>query len=404
MFKILFREALSAIAANKSRTLLTLLGIVIGIASIVTVIAVGNGGKSIIMKEFEGLSPGTIYITRNYMSKQHRREKLTDKDLKNLEKYVEEIEDIAPIISMNTVVKTGYLQKKISIVGTNNNYIHFVEYSLDTGRVFTKDEVRQQEKKAVIGSLISEEFFPEGKAVGKYFNAFGTPFQVIGVLKRKEKSDSISISDPDKNYNNVIVVPVGIFKRFFGGKKGYSTVLARVKKLPKLEEAKKKILNVLNKNHGLDKDNNSKFIVIGMKDQLDMINKVVGSITTGVAILAGIALLVAAIGIMNIMLVSVKERTREIGIRKALGARQRHIMLQFLIETILLCGGGGIFGLGVAYGSSFIIAHYAHWPVIINPNTGIIAVILSIITGLFSGLYPAVRAAKLPPQEALRYE
>ena len=244
MFKILFREALSAIAANKSRTLLTLLGIVIGIASIVTVIAVGNGGKSIIMKEFEGLSPGTIYITRNYMSKQHRREKLTDKDLKNLEKYVEEIEDIAPIISMNTVVKTGYLQKKISIVGTNNNYIHFVEYSLDTGRVFTKDEVRQQEKKAVIGSLISEEFFPEGKAVGKYFNAFGTPFQVIGVLKRKEKSDSISISDPDKNYNNVIVVPVGIFKRFFGGKKGYSTVLARVKKLPKLEEAKKKILNV----------------------------------------------------------------------------------------------------------------------------------------------------------------
>ncbi len=409
MIRILVGEALSAIGSNKSRTILTLLGIVIGIASVVTVIAAGNGGKAIIMKEFEGLSVNTIYITPNYAEaysekRRHRIEHLTDRDIRNLEKYVPEIEDISPIASASTLVRVGEIEKKISVVGTNTNYINFVEYRLRMGRIFTEEEVKDQSKVAVIGSLVAETFFPGVNPVGKFFIAFGTPFMVVGVLAKKEKSDTISISDPDKTYNNVIVVPIGVFKRFSFMRRGYKTVLAKVRKLSDVALAKRKILAVLAKNHGKWEGRYNKFSITEMKEQLNMVNKVIGSVTAGVAILAGIALLVAAIGIMNIMLVSVKERTREIGIRKALGAKKTQIMIQFLIETLLLCGGGGLFGLGLSFIAAYIIGFFAHWPVIINLTTGIIAVLLSVLTGLLSGFYPASRAANLAPQEALRYE
>lgn len=408
MIKLLFAEALFAITTNKSRTLLTLLGIVIGIASVITVLAAGEGGKSIILKEFEGLSPTTLNIMPNWqdgnLNSSFKYESMDQKDLTDLEKYGTHITSIAPITSLRTVIRVDDVEKQLSVTGTNSNYIDFVEYELESGRVITEEEVLSQEKVAVVGYTIKEEFFPDTKATGKYITAFGVPVKIIGVLKRKEKTDTLSISNPDDGYNNVIVVPISLFQRLFGQDGDFQMVLCRANTIKDIPAARTEILKILNRNHGKWDDRVSKFMVIGMKEQLDMINKVVGTVTIGVAVLAGIALLVAAIGIMNIMLVSVKERTKEIGIRKAIGAKVWQIRTQFLIETLILCGGGGLMGLGIALAASKLIAHFAKWPVIIDPGTAVFAVLLSLITGLLSGYYPAVRASRLIPHEALRYE
>lgn len=408
MIKLLCAEAFFAITTNKSRTLLTLLGIVIGIASVITVLAAGEGGKSIILKEFEGLSPTTLIIMPNWqdrsLNSSFEIEAMNKQDLINLEEFGTHITSIAPITSMRTLIRAGDVEKQLTVTGTNSNYIDFVEYELESGRVITNEEVLSQQKVAVVGYTIKEEFFPDTKATGNYITAFGVPIKIIGVLKRKEKTDTISISNPDDGYNNVIVVPISIFKRLFGQKGDFTQILCKAISIADIPDAKKEILKILNKPHGKWDDRVSKFMIIGMKEQLDMINKVVGTVTVGVAVLAGIALLVAAIGIMNIMLVSVKERTKEIGIRKAIGAKAWQIQTQFLIETLLLCGGGGLMGLGIALAASKLIAHFARWPVIIDPGTAVFAVLLSLITGLLSGFYPAVRASRLIPHEALRYE
>jgi len=408
MLKILFKEAIFAVTANKSRTFLTLLGIVIGIASVITVLAAGEGGKSIILKEFEGLSPTTLQIMPNWQDYSYNHsfdiEGMTARDLDDMEKMGKSFSSIAPISNMRSVIKVDDVEKQLNVTGTNSNYIDFVEYELEAGRIIVEEEVHSQAKVAIIGQLIKEEFFPDSEAVGKYMTVFGTPVKIIGVLKRKEKADTISISNPDDGYNNVIVVPISLFDRLFAGTRDYYTVLCRANSIEDIPKAKKEILNLLAKNHGKWDDRVHKFMIFGMKEQLDMINTVVGTVTIGVAVLAGIALLVAAIGIMNIMLVSVKERTKEIGLRKAIGAQEWHIKTQFLIETLLLCGGGGLIGLGLAFAASYIIGYFAHWPVIINPGTAAFSVLLSLLTGLLSGFYPASRAANLIPHEALRYE
>jgi putative ABC transport system permease protein len=408
MLRSLLGEAIDAIIANRSRTLLTLLGIVIGIGSVITVIAAGEGGRTIVMQEFEGLSPTTLQISPNWglggRDEPFDPEPITDRDIDDLEEEVPLVESITPLRSMSAIVRRGEIEKRLAITGTNSNYVEFVEFELAAGRIISPQEETEQAKVTIIGSLIADEYFPGEDPVGKHIVVRDTPFLIVGVLERKENEYSVSLSNPDESFNNAVVVPISVFRRFFGGEQGYWMVMAKATSIPVIDQARQDVLSVLARNHGLWNDAEAKFRVDGMKEQLDMINTIIGTITAGVALLAGISLLVAAIGIMNIMLVSVKERTREIGVRKAIGAKYRHILMQFLIETLLLCGGGGAIGLGLAAGAAHFIARLAGWPAVINATTAGLAIGLSLVTGLLSGFYPAARAAKLPPQEALRYE
>jgi putative ABC transport system permease protein len=408
MFKFILREAVSSILLNKSRTILTLLGIVIGIAAVITVVAAGDGGKVVIMDVFKGFSPTTLQILPNYRDLQQNSlfkiTLITDKDMEDFVKNIPEIQSVTPIKQSRTLVRVGDVEKQLSVTGTTNSYIDFVEFKLDRGRVITQDEATNQEKIAIIGATIADEFFKGEDPIGKYIIAFNTPMQIVGVLERKEKADTISIMDTSAEYNNAIVVPIGVFRRMFGTDQGFQTVLAKAEDISSITQVRKKVIQILDRNHGKWDNRVSKYMVFSMDEQLALIDQTIGTLTLGVALLAGISLLVSAIGIMNIMLVSVKERTREIGIRKALGAQEDSIMLQFLIETILLCGGGGLVGLGLAFFASFLIGLIAHWPAVVRIETCVLAISLSVITGLFSGFYPASRAAKLSPQEALRYE
>jgi putative ABC transport system permease protein len=403
MFRFILREAVFSILLNKSRTILTLLGIVIGIASVITVVAAGDGGKLVIMDVFQGFSPTTLQILPNYRDMQQnslfKMSLITNKDMVDFEKNIPEIRSVTPIKQARTIVRAGGVEKQLSVTGTTNSYIEFVDISLAQGRIITQEEADRQDKIAIVGAGIADEFFQGEDPIGQYIIAFDTPMQIVGVLSRKEKADTISIMDTSATYNNAIVVPVGVFRRLFGTDEGFQTVLAKSADIASIPEVRKKVIQILDRNHGKWDNKVSKYMVFSMDEQLALINQTVGTLTLGVALLAGISLLVSAIGIMNIMLVSVKERTREIGIRKALGAQEDWIMLQFLIETVLLCGGGGLIGLGFAYFASFLIGIIAHWPAIVRIETCVLAISLSVITGLFSGFYPASRAANFRPRK-----
>ncbi|MEM5948296.1 ABC transporter permease [Spirochaetia bacterium 38H-sp] len=409
MFKSIFLQALSSLRDHPSRTFLTLLGVIVGIAAVITVIAAGSGGKAIIMEEFRGMGPDTLIIQANWMELSLKRElkpeKLTAEDLEDLKKYAEKSKHFTPIIDMRAIIQVGKKQQELSVTGTTNEYINYVDIGLAEGRLISTEEVEKKKKVAILGADIAHELFPTASPLGKYIRISGEPVLIIGILLHKEKTYGVSLSDPDETYNKAIVVPVTIFDRIFNTRiRGYDMVFCKAKNLSDIAAAKKQILEVLSRRHGFWPGGAAKFMVTDMKSQLEMINNVTSTITTAVAILAGISLFVAAIGIMNVMLVSVKERTREIGIRKAVGAKRRHIMMQFLIEAILVCGGGGLIGIGAAFLAAKIIAKSAGWPVIIDNNVVALAFFLSLATGLISGLYPANKAARLIPQEALRYE
>ncbi|ADN02867.1 ABC transporter permease [Spirochaeta thermophila] len=409
MGRLLLVEALQSLWAHPSRTILILLGVVVGLSAVIVVMAAGEGGKAIIMEEFQGMGPDTLIVQPNWAARSEggsfRVEFLTPEDVADLERYGRFIRDVTPVVQLRTVLETRYAEKQLTVTGTTLSFINFWEFSLAEGRLITEEEVRTKEKVAIVGSLVAEELFPGGNAVGEYVRIAGEPVRVVGVLARKEKTYGVSLSDPDETFNNSVILPVYAFERIFSRRtQDYEVVFCKAVSLERVLEAKREILEILEKRHGRTADGLHKFMVVDMKTQIQMIDQVIGTITTAVAILAGIALLVAAIGIMNVMLVSVKERTREIGIRKAIGAKRRHVVVQFLLESLLVCGGGGLLGIGVSYLVAYLVGEWAGWPVLIDLKVVFFAFFLALATGMLSGVYPAGKAGSLMPHEALRYE
>jgi putative ABC transport system permease protein len=400
---------LSAVAGNKSRTALTLLGIVIGVGSVVTVVGVGDGATVVIGDLLGSFGSTSLVVTPNQAAMRrsdwrYRPEQITREDIELINSRADAVEAVSPQIQLDVTLAHSGATEQARLVGTLHHFLDAGDMSVGDGRFLVREDDELMRKVGVLGADIAERLFGAENPVGRFVTIPGvTDFQVVGVLGRQERSFISTVSEFDTTSNNSVFVPASTVERVGGSSYIYFLIGDAVSE-ERVDDAKRQILSILTANHGRWDGKYEKFTIQEMGAVLDTIDTTTATLTAFISIIAGIALLVAGIGIMNIMLVSVKERTREIGTRKALGAKQSAILNQFVIETLLICGGGGIIGVAAAAGAVSLIAHFSGWPALISWGAVRLSVLLSLVTGLVFGLYPAGRAARMDPVEALRYE
>lgn len=405
----LLREALSAIARNKSRTALTLLGIIIGVGAVVTVVGVGDGAKRVIGDLLGSFGSRSIIVLPNQTviresDGRFRPEEITRDDIRMINQQATAVQAVTPQIQTNLDASYDGTVRRVRLLGTLHHFLDAQGMTVSRGRFLRPEDDAYMRKVGVLGAEAAEGLFGPEDPIGEFVDIGGiTQVEIIGVLEREERSFISTVSSFDTTSNNTIFVPASTVERV-GGSSEIFFLIGEARTEESIDEAKRQILNILTVNHGKWDGRYEKFAIQEMGAVLDTIDTTTATLTAFISIIAGIALLVAGIGIMNIMLVSVKERTREIGTRKALGAKQASILNQFVVETLMICGGGGILGVALAAGAIEIIAYLSEWPALVSWGAVQLSVLLSLATGLIFGLYPASRAARMDPVEALRYE
>ena len=396
--------ALGALRANKLRSLLTMLGIVIGVAAVIAVVALGAGAQSAVKARISSL--GTTLLTvmpgqqRGMGVSYDQSTKLTLADAKALEEKATSLNAVQPEI--NSRVQVQYLNQNASTsaVGTTANYLEVRKYQLAAGRMFTSQEDEGRQRLVVLGQTVVTNLgirSPDA-IIGEAVRIKGLQFTVIGVLKSKGQSSPFG--DPDDQ----VLVPIttGRFRLFGTDRLRSISVLAQSE--DKIPEAMADVQRVLRRQHRLTSGKADDFQIRSQADFLNTLGETTAVFTYLLSGIAAVSLLVGGIGIMNIMLVSVTERTREIGIRKALGATRANILLQFLIEAVVLCLLGGLIGAAVGSGGAAAMSRFAQWNTQISPSSIVMAFVFSAVVGVLFGVWPARRAAGLDPIVALRYE
>ena len=407
----LFKIAVKAIAANKTRSVLTALGIIIGIAAVITMLAIGQGTKQSIQANIAEMGSNMIMIGPGADRRGGVRQdassmetlKLTDyESIKNDCKY---IKAVSPVVNKSGQFIYGNENTPSTIYGVNEEYFEIRQLSISEGVSFTEQEIKSSAKVCILGQTVIDKLFPNGTSpLGKVVRFNSIPFRVIGVLKKK------GYNSMGMDQDDLVIAPyTSVMKRilaqtYLGGIQ-CSAITEGV-----TEKATEEITAILRKNHRLkDATANSEaeeddFNIRSQEELSSMMNSTTDMLTILLGCVAGISLIVGGIGIMNIMYVSVTERTREIGLRMSVGARGIDILSQFLIEAILLSVTGGIIGVILGITASQCVNMFAHWPISIQPWTIVMSFAVCTVTGIFFGWYPAKKAAKLDPIEALRYE
>lgn len=386
------QAALDSIRANKFRSILTTLGIVIGIAAVIAVIAIGQGGRQTILSEIEKIGSNLFYVGLDW----RREDPPTGQEFNLMD--IQVIKEQVPEIKYLCAESYGYEQvrgkqttKMAQILGTNADYGPMYNFVMKEGRFFSQADEQGRRRIAALDEGIADELFPKG-AVGEQIVIAGTSFTIVGVVKSQASLFNLEGS-------KMIYIPISTWLDI----SPYATIsylegsTYDVKDVQKAADQAVKILERRHRAEGI-------YINETLEQQMEMISEVTGVLTLIIGSIAAISLLVGGIGVMNIMLVSVTERTREIGIRMALGARRRDILLQFLIEAIVLCLIGGIIGTALGVGGAFLVAKLAQWPPLISWSTILLAFLFSAGVGMVFGLLPANKASQLDPIEALRYE
>ena len=407
----LLKIALRAIAANKLRAFLTALGIIIGVASVITMLAIGQGSKRSIQANIAEMGSNMIMIHPGADMRGGVRQdasametlKLTDYE--SIKDECNYIKGISPMVSKSGQWIYGNNNTPSSIYGVNQDYLEIRQLSVSDGEVFTDADIKSSAKVCILGQNVVDNLFPDGAdPIGKVVRFNSIPFRVIGVLKKKGYN-SMGMDQDDLALAPYTTVMKRILAQTYLGSIQCSAVTEGV-----TDKATEQITTILRRNHKLkdatetteaDADD---FNIRSQEELASMMNSTTDMLTILLGCVAGISLIVGGIGIMNIMYVSVTERTREIGLRMSVGARGIDILNQFLIEAVLLSVTGGLIGVLLGVGASYAVNLIVHWPIYIQLWSIIMSFAVCTFTGVFFGWYPAKKAAQLDPIEAIRYE
>ena len=401
LFKIAFR----ALANNKLRAFLTMLGIIIGVASVIAMLAIGQGSKRSIQKQISEMGSNMIMIHPGAEMRGGVRQDPSSMQTLKLENYETLCDEcmylsaISPNVSASGQLISGSNNYPSSVSGVSIGYLTIRQLTVEQGEMFTEEDIRTAAKVCVIGKTIVDNLFPDGQdPIGKIIRCNQVPLRVVGVLKSK------GYNSMGMDQDDVVLSPYTTVMKRLLAQTYLSGIFASALTEDMTEEAVDEITNILRREHKLKEADDDDFTIRTQQELSSMLNTTTDLMTTLLACIAGISLVVGGIGIMNIMYVSVTERTREIGLRMSVGARGIDILSQFLIESILISITGGLIGVILGCGASFIIKSVAHWPVFIQPWSVLLSFAVCTFTGVFFGWYPAKKAADLDPIEALRYE
>lgn len=401
----LFKIALRALANNKLRAFLTMLGIIIGVASVIAMLAIGQGSKKSIQQQISEMGSNMIMIHPGAEMRGGVRQDpsaMQTLKLENYEKLSEEctyLSGISPNVSSSGQLVAGANNYPSSVSGVSMDYLTIRQLTVEQGEMFTENDIRTAAKVCVIGKTIVDNLFPDGSdPIGKVIRCNQIPFRVIGVLKSK------GYNSMGMDQDDVVLAPYSTVMKRLLAQTYLSGIFASALTEDMTDEAVDEITTILRREHKLKETDDDDFTIRTQQELSSMLNTTTDLMTTLLACIAGISLVVGSIGIMNIMYVSVTERTREIGLRMSVGARGVDILSQFLIEAILISITGGLIGVIIGCGASFMIKTIAHWPVFIQPWSVLLSFLVCTVTGVFFGWYPAKKAADLDPIDALRYE
>lgn len=400
----LFKIALRALNNNKLRAFLTMLGIIIGVASVITMLAIGQGSKKSIQAQIAEMGSNMIMIhpgadTRGGVRQDpSAMQTLKMADYEALRDETSFLSAISPSVSSSGQLIAGNNNYPSSVSGVGTEYLEIRQLSIENGEMFDESDIQTSAKVCVIGKTIVDNLFPGEDPIGKIIRFNQVPFRVVGVLKSK------GYNSMGMDQDDVVLAPYTTVMKRLLAQTYLSGIFASALSEDMTDNATEEITGILRRNHKLKDGDDDDFTIRSQQELSTMLNSTTDLMTTLLACIAGISLVVGGIGIMNIMYVSVTERTREIGLRMSVGARGIDILSQFLIEAILISITGGIIGVVIGCGASWVVKSAAHWPIFIQPWSVFLSFAVCTVTGVFFGWYPAKKAADLDPIEAIRYE
>lgn len=400
----LLKIALRALNNNKLRAFLTMLGIIIGVASVITMLAIGQGSKKSIQAQIAEMGSNMIMIhpgadTRGGVRQDpSAMQTLKMADYEALRDETRFLSAISPSVSSSGQFIAGNNNYPSSVSGVGTEYLEIRQLSIENGEMFDESDIQTSAKVCVIGKTIADNLFPSEDPVGKIIRFNQVPFRVVGVLKSK------GYNSMGMDQDDIVLAPYTTVMKRLQAQTYLSGIFASALSEEMTDNATEEITEILRRNHKLKDGDEDDFSIRSQQELSTMLNTTTDLMTTLLACIAGISLVVGGIGIMNIMYVSVTERTREIGLRMSVGARGIDILSQFLIEAVLISITGGVIGVVIGCGASWVVKSAAHWPIFIQPWSVFLSFAVCTVTGVFFGWYPAKKAADLDPIEAIRYE